>query len=50
MQPLESLNVKKVPTFGLTTVKKRVVKQLVAYYKQGGKWHKVSDLSKKKDK
>lgn len=48
MQDLNNLNTKKIPNFGLTTFKKREVKQLEAYYKQGGKWHKVADLNKKK--
>lgn len=44
MQDLNNLNTKKIPNFELTPFKKREVKQLEAYYKQGGKWYKVSEI------
>jgi hypothetical protein len=41
MQDLKNLNTKKVPNFKLSTFKKREVKQLESFYKQGGKWYSL---------
>lgn len=46
MFDLKNLNTKKKPNFDLSFGKRPKVKQLDAYYLQGGKWHKVSTLNK----
>lgn len=41
MQSLDNLDKKKIPNYSLSLHANREVKQLEAYYYQGGKWYSV---------